>query len=1854
MNLHMKLFCQHEKYPSLLWIVVLTFALFLASSATTLAQDAPNPVTEIRSLYPSEKNVRHVAGLAYAKAFNQFYLTQEQGETAELTIISYSPFEDLLATTKLMDVNPEALNILFDDQRQQLLIFSRERQELIQIPVNAQAALEPAQIKRTSLRTVAPVQAQGMALDPAGQHLFILDNQAQQLLRVDADGAAGVDASQLAHIDLAALGGHDLRGLAVHPHNGQLYLLSFDQQRLHQITPDGQLVATYDLAPLQLQTPQGMVFAPSADQTDPAETIHLFIADQGRMDQNQPGRIVEVALAGATSAQGMAKVDSFALFLLQTIDLGQQTPSSPNPSGLAYLPAANRFFITDGEVDEMSALFTGANLFAVTLTGTLTYTGSTLPYSVEPAGVAYNSANGHLFISDDDLKRVFELNAGPDTLFGTGDDTITFFSTAAFLSFDPEGLAFDAAKGILYLADGINNEIYTIQPGANGLFDGILAQGGDDVVTSFDVLSLDIQDMEGLEYDPATGNLLIVGQSDRDIYEVTTTGLLVRILSIVDANPEKLAGIALAPASRNPASTHYYVIDRGVDNDVDPTANDGKLYELTLTPSFGELFITPRDNGIAGGVYYRDEDILSYDKNTGKWSLLFDGSDVGITTDINAFDILTDGSILMSFEITTTVAGLGPVDDSDIVRFIPTSLGVTTSGAFAWYLDGSDVELTTDSEDIDALSSVSGTLILSMLGDPVVTGVTGARDEDLLRFTPTQLGEESAGRWELYFDGSDVGLSDANTEDIQGAFVDPVTNQLYLSTRGAFTVTGVSGDGGDIFLCTPISLGPNTECTLTPFWDGANHGFGNARLDDLAIVNTQVISTLLQKVGPITNDPNQPDDGPDDDPSGDPDEEPTAPTKSRLFLPIVRRSVRVMSAAESAAAAQPAATTVRETDALAPAQAPDPAEAAGSVIPLTVVRRVDTGAFTPPSPDPSGVVFMPALNRLLISDSEVDEMPGRFAGANLFETTLAGSAVRAGTAMTYTDEPTGVALNPANGHLFIADDAKDKIFEVAPGNDGLYGTADDLVTSFSTALFNCTDPEDLTYDASTGALFIVDSAGAEVYRVTPGANGRFDGVATGGGDDQVTSFDVQSLYIYDPEGIAHDPSSNNLFLVANNRTRLYEITTAGTLVQRYDTSAANIIKNAGVAIAPSSSNPAVNNIYIVDAGIDNDVDPAENDGKLIELSRSAAPTPTATPTPASLVAAGDIVRCRGNTDEATANLVDTIPGTVATLGDHVYDDESPTRFATCYEGSWGRHKARTRPAAGNHDYHVPAASDYFAYFGAAAGDPQKGYYSYDLGAWHIIVLNSNCEEVGGCKAGSPQEQWLRADLAANPKACTLAYWHHPRFSSSTHHGNEVRMTAFWQALYDYGADVVLSGHDHTYERFALQDANGVAAPGRGIRQFVVGTGGGSLYPLGTPIANSEVGRDDTFGVLQLALYPTSYTWEFIPVAGQSFTDQGSAPCVLYPELTATTTPTPTLSATPTSTPTPSATSTATPTPTGANTATPTSTPTPMVVASPTSVSAPSATPANTPTSTPTNTPTATPTATPLFGNLFLSLRDGGKLGALDYKDEDIVSFNRTTNEWRMIFDGSDVGATDDIDAFAIMDDGSILLSYELETTINNVGVVDDSDIVRFIPNRLGTITSGVFTHYFDGSAAGLTTDAEDVDALTVLNGALVLSTLDDPQVGALAGGDEDLLTFNPTQLGATTAGAWSLYFDGSDVGLNDTADEDVQGAYIDPVTGFIYLSTRRAFTVAGVSGDGADIFLCMPKTLGNNTSCTFAPFWDGSAHGLLTETIDAFALVPEQTLGRISGIGSISPDPNDPPPGAASRYLYLPLVHESR
>lgn len=265
------------------------------------------------------------------------------------------------------------------------------------------------------------------------------------------------------------------------------------------------------------------------------------------------------------------------------------------------------------------------------------------------------------------------------------------------------------------------------------------------------------------------------------------------------------------------------------------------------------------------------------------------------------------------------------------------------------------------------------------------------------------------------------------------------------------------------------------------------------------------------------------------------------------------------------------------------------------------------------------------------------------------------------------------------------------------------------------------------------------------------------------------------------------------------------------------------------------------------------------------------PLPSAAPGATTLLAVGDIASCDGTNDENVAWLAAHLPGTIAILGDVAYPDGSASDFADCFHPAWGPMLPRIHPTPGNHEYVTADASPYFAEFGAAAGTPGEGWYSYELGTWHVIALNSNCEFVGGCNEGSLQLAWLQADLRSHPAVCTLAYWHHPLHSSGLHEDEGGGLVdALWRTLASAGADLQLSGHDHDYERVAPID---------GIRSFVVGTGGRSLYPFDNPPGpQTEIRADDSYGLLMLTLHATSYDWRFVPAIGSTLVDAGHGEC----------------------------------------------------------------------------------------------------------------------------------------------------------------------------------------------------------------------------------------------------------------------------------------------------------------------------------------------------------------------------------------
>ncbi|HEX2997013.1 MAG TPA: metallophosphoesterase [Anaerolineales bacterium] len=262
-----------------------------------------------------------------------------------------------------------------------------------------------------------------------------------------------------------------------------------------------------------------------------------------------------------------------------------------------------------------------------------------------------------------------------------------------------------------------------------------------------------------------------------------------------------------------------------------------------------------------------------------------------------------------------------------------------------------------------------------------------------------------------------------------------------------------------------------------------------------------------------------------------------------------------------------------------------------------------------------------------------------------------------------------------------------------------------------------------------------------------------------------------------------------------------------------------------------------------------------------------APPQQASAASVVLVGAGDISSCSNNNDEATAKLLDNISGTVFTVGDNAYDSGTTSQYENCYDSTWGRHQSRTKPVPGNHEYKTSGASGYFQYFNV------KSYYAYNLGDWRVYALNSEID----VSASSAQVKWLKADLAANPKTCVLAYWHKPRWSSGSEHGSDTKMQTLWQTLYDAGAELIINGHEHDYERFTQMNAKGQPVK-QGMREIVVGTGGAGLYSFDTILSTSQVHNSSTHGVLKLTLNTGSYSWKFVPVAGKTFKDSGTTNC----------------------------------------------------------------------------------------------------------------------------------------------------------------------------------------------------------------------------------------------------------------------------------------------------------------------------------------------------------------------------------------
>lgn len=444
--------------------------------------------------------------------------------------------------------------------------------------IAALAALSPASVLPSLSGVMRPA---GIASDPASGDLFVLDRLTRRIARLAHGGGTP------RWLDLRALGEGELRGLAFDESSRRLYTIELEGPTLHELDEAGRPMARRSLAGLDVRDPRALVIAPSGDRTDPPETRSFYVTDGA-------GAIAELAWS-VPAACAPEPFAALAASLVRRTATSAWSPPSPDPSGIAYDPASGRLIVVDGEVEETSR-FASRNVWETSLSGTVQRSWNSTSFTSEPVGIAVNRDNGHLFISDDDRRRVFEIDPGADGRAGTSDDRVTSFSTSAFGATDPEGVAYDPAGRRLFVCDGLNDEIYVVRPGSNGIFDG-----SDDVVSHFDLAGLGIPDPETVEYREDTGTLLVVGKNDRRLTELTTSGALVSRTDLSFTSLSNPAGLAYGPRSNDPSRRSVYIVTRGVDNDQNPDENDGMLVEIGVDGGTGTSSGGVVDRRIAAG-----------------------------------------------------------------------------------------------------------------------------------------------------------------------------------------------------------------------------------------------------------------------------------------------------------------------------------------------------------------------------------------------------------------------------------------------------------------------------------------------------------------------------------------------------------------------------------------------------------------------------------------------------------------------------------------------------------------------------------------------------------------------------------------------------------------------------------------------------------------------------------------------------------------------------------------------------------------------------------------------------------------------------------------------------------------------------------------------------------------------------------------------------------------------------------------------------------------------------------------------------------------------------------------------------
>jgi len=565
-------------------------SLSSAGSTVNQALGAPEFIREVRVLEIDRAGLRNPAGLAFSDKGNAFHVTEMRQVSSSYTdFVKVTPFADRAGSVRIATAVQHPINMAFDNKLNRLLILQAQSNQLLSVPGDINGNLNPAALTRYDAKGFGLQNPEGMTVDETNGTLFILDAVGPRIVQVKPRADGSFSEAEVSEISLQSYGFSVLRGVAFNPTSGHLFVINPTEQELYELTQSGQLSATRDLSQFGLKNSQAIVFAPSGDGTDDPSQMSLYVADSGQVAKtnqtNQStqssGQIVELSLIqAATLPPGTTLLPAT---LVRTFDTSKAawSPSSPDPSGVDYWPPTGGLIIDDSEVDEMSNYFTGKNVYLSTLSGTLSGTCTTTPlnrsgWSNEPTGIAVNPNNLHLFISDDDQFKVFEVNLGPDGTYCTSDDSVTSINT----TYDTEDVAY--GNNTLYIAGGADAEVSVMNLGPNGVLGG----GDDGPMTHFDTAVLGFNDLEGIGYNADSGTLFIVSTDSADRYlgEITTSGTLLRAydLSFMGTAGNIRSDVAYIPSSQNPAVKDIYIVSRGIDNDSHPDENDGKGWEISI------------------------------------------------------------------------------------------------------------------------------------------------------------------------------------------------------------------------------------------------------------------------------------------------------------------------------------------------------------------------------------------------------------------------------------------------------------------------------------------------------------------------------------------------------------------------------------------------------------------------------------------------------------------------------------------------------------------------------------------------------------------------------------------------------------------------------------------------------------------------------------------------------------------------------------------------------------------------------------------------------------------------------------------------------------------------------------------------------------------------------------------------------------------------------------------------------------------------------------------------------------------------------------------------------------------------